>query len=290
MNKYIGVSRHTWALATVLMADRGMVVCNGGFCDDAGVAVNHVESSALQTSRENWRLRTSANPQLPRRLNLPGPTFIVTPSTTPIQLHHIASWSAFQQSLKMTHQLPPMLLNLFAPRPPLRWVEPSDHAPEKRCTPKISGIGQYLQAMKEYKDNDGYVPTDSWLQKRDGKKLEKKEKQEKLLSEGIHQCTSQLVRIYLRTLTCFNNSLTLHRQAQRRSQSTGRRLQNTLRLSPCLRRHVRRSRARVRPLRSHRAHPHRRRHHCTTRCAAEEAQARLRIHRLRARKRHEGCL
>ncbi|KAH3960891.1 hypothetical protein HBH70_101970 [Parastagonospora nodorum] len=87
----------------------------------------------------------------------------------------------------MTDKLPPMLLNLFAPRPPLRWVEPSDHAPEKRCTPKISGIGQYLQAMKEYKDNDGYVPTDSWLQKRDRKKLEKKEKQEKLLSEGIHQ-------------------------------------------------------------------------------------------------------
>ncbi|KAF2825628.1 RNA-binding domain-containing protein [Ophiobolus disseminans] len=87
----------------------------------------------------------------------------------------------------MTDKLPPMLLNLFAPRPPLRWVEPSDHAPEKRCTPKISGIGQYLQALREYKDTDNYVPTDSWLQKRDRKKVEKKEKQEKLLTEGIHQ-------------------------------------------------------------------------------------------------------
>ncbi|UPX14761.1 uncharacterized protein EKO05_0005233 [Ascochyta rabiei] len=86
----------------------------------------------------------------------------------------------------MTYQLPPMLLNLFAPRPPLRWVEPSDHAPEKRCTPKISGVGQYLQAMREYKDADGYVPTDSWLQKRDRKKIEKKEKREKLLTEGIN--------------------------------------------------------------------------------------------------------
>ncbi|KAF1943782.1 RNA-binding domain-containing protein [Clathrospora elynae] len=86
----------------------------------------------------------------------------------------------------MTHLLPPMLLNLFAPRPPLRWVEPADHAPEKRCTPKISGIGQYLQAMQEYKDNDGYVPTDSWLQKRDRKKQEKKERQEKLVTEGIN--------------------------------------------------------------------------------------------------------
>ncbi|KAF9700484.1 hypothetical protein EKO04_001763 [Ascochyta lentis] len=86
----------------------------------------------------------------------------------------------------MTYQLPPMLLNLFAPRPPLRWVQPIDHAPEKRCTPKISGVGQYLQAMREYKDSDGYVPTDSWLQKRDRKKIEKKEKQEKLLTEGIN--------------------------------------------------------------------------------------------------------
>jgi hypothetical protein len=85
-----------------------------------------------------------------------------------------------------------MLLNLFAPRPPLRWVEPADHAPEKRCTPKISGVGQYLEAMKEYKDNDGYVPTDSWLQKRDRKKLEKKEKQEYLLTEGVKDCTTSL--------------------------------------------------------------------------------------------------
>ncbi|CAO2655454.1 Nn.00g105180.m01.CDS01 [Neocucurbitaria sp. VM-36] len=86
----------------------------------------------------------------------------------------------------MTHLLPPMLLNLFAPRPPLRWVEPADHAPEKRCTPKISGVGQYLQAMREYKDADNYVPTDSWLQKRDRKKQEKKEKQEKLLTDGVN--------------------------------------------------------------------------------------------------------
>lgn len=83
-----------------------------------------------------------------------------------------------------------MLLNLFAPRPPLRWVEPADHAPEQRCTPKISGIGQYMQALKDYKDNDGYVPTESWLQKRDRNKLEKKEKQDKLLTEGIADCTS----------------------------------------------------------------------------------------------------
>lgn len=97
----------------------------------------------------------------------------------------------------MTHLLPPMLLNLFAPRPPLRWVEPADHAPEKRCTPKIGGVGQYLEALREYKDNDGYVPTDSWLQKRDRKKLEKKEKQEHLLTEGVKDCKTSLRALFI---------------------------------------------------------------------------------------------
>jgi U1 small nuclear ribonucleoprotein len=85
----------------------------------------------------------------------------------------------------MTDKLPPMLLNLFAPRPPLRWSEPIDHAPEQRHTPYIGGIGQYMQALREYKDNDGYVPTDSWLQKRDRKKQELKEKQAHLLSDDF---------------------------------------------------------------------------------------------------------
>ena len=36
------------------------------------------------------------------------------------------------------------------------------------------------------------MPTDSWLQKRDRKKIEKKEKQEKLLTEGIQDCMFSL--------------------------------------------------------------------------------------------------
>lgn len=112
------------------------------------------------------------------------------------QPQYIAAGASSSTSPKMTYQLPPMLLNLFAPRPPLRWVEPIDHPPEKRCTPKISGVGQYLEAMREYKDNDGYVPTDSWLQKRDRKKIEKKEKQEKLLTEGIKNCKFPRRAIY----------------------------------------------------------------------------------------------
>lgn len=104
----------------------------------------------------------------------------------------------------MTDKLPPMLLQLFAPRPPLRWVEPSDHAPEKRQTPNIGGIGQYMQAMREYKDNDGYVPSDSWLQKRDRRKLEKKERQEKMLTEGVKDCMPALL------VACCCNTRTLH--------------------------------------------------------------------------------
>lgn len=107
-----------------------------------------------------------------------------------------------------------MLLNLFAPRPPLRYFEPYDHAPEKRCTPKISGVGQYLQAMREYKDNDGYVPSDSWLQTRDRKKLEKKEKQEKLLKEVDQLCTSH-PRALSYSTSLPDPLLTRHRQTQR---------------------------------------------------------------------------
>ncbi|KAF2113034.1 U1 small nuclear ribonucleoprotein of 70kDa MW N terminal-domain-containing protein [Lophiotrema nucula] len=87
----------------------------------------------------------------------------------------------------MTDKLPPNLLSLFAPRPPLRWAEPSDHAPAQRCTSKISGVAQYLDALREYKDNDGYVPSDSWLQKRDRKKAERAEKQQRLLTDGINE-------------------------------------------------------------------------------------------------------
>jgi hypothetical protein len=152
----------------------------------------------------------------------------------------------------MTDKLPPMLLNLFAPRPPLRWVEPSDHAPEKRCTPKISGIGQYLQAMKEYKDNDGYVPSDSWLQKRDRKKVEQKERQERLLTEVNDLCTSPPYAPFVAHLhLAFHHPLTPHRQTHRRPQGPGRRLQNTLRLPSRLRSHLRRPRTRIRPLRTH---------------------------------------
>ena len=84
----------------------------------------------------------------------------------------------------MTDKLPPNLLALFAPRPPLRWVLPSDHAPEERKTANISGIASFLPHLQEYKETDDYKPTESWLQRKDRVKLEKKEHQEKLLKDG----------------------------------------------------------------------------------------------------------
>ncbi|KAM3508489.1 hypothetical protein MY10362_001147 [Beauveria mimosiformis] len=74
----------------------------------------------------------------------------------------------------MTDKLPPNLLALFAPRPPLRWVQPPDHAPEKRKTPHVDGLAAFLPDLKAYKENDTSIPTESWLEARDRKKLEKK--------------------------------------------------------------------------------------------------------------------
>ncbi|TGJ82846.1 hypothetical protein E0Z10_g5909 [Xylaria hypoxylon] len=84
----------------------------------------------------------------------------------------------------MTDKLPPNLLALFAPRPPLRWLPAPDRAPEERKTNKINGLAAYLPEIAAYKGNDGYVPTESWLQARDRKKWEKTEQQEKLLADG----------------------------------------------------------------------------------------------------------
>lgn len=85
----------------------------------------------------------------------------------------------------MTDKLPPNLLALFAPRPPLRWVEPPDHAPQTRQTAPISGVAAFLPELQKYKETDVYHPTESWLQMRDRKKHEKKEKLVNDLKEGL---------------------------------------------------------------------------------------------------------
>lgn len=82
----------------------------------------------------------------------------------------------------MTDKLPPNLLALFAPRPSLRYLAAPDFAPEERITAQVSGVAQYMQAFKEH--DVPYHPTESWLQKRDRLRLEKKQATEKLLTEG----------------------------------------------------------------------------------------------------------
>ncbi|KAF4507465.1 hypothetical protein G6O67_003957 [Ophiocordyceps sinensis] len=84
----------------------------------------------------------------------------------------------------MTDKLPPQLLQLFAPRPPLRWVEPTDHPPEKRFTRAITGVVECLGELQKYKETDQYTPTESWLEARDRKSEEKKAAIKKLLQGG----------------------------------------------------------------------------------------------------------
>lgn len=100
----------------------------------------------------------------------------------------------------MTDKLPPNLLALFAARPPLRFLEPPDHAPQHRTTAPITGVAQFLPELQKYKETDVYNPTESWLQARDRKKREKKEKLETLLREApdhrqetINSATKQML-------------------------------------------------------------------------------------------------
>ena len=88
----------------------------------------------------------------------------------------------------MTDKLPPNLLALFAARPPLRWIEHPDHAPEKRQTAPVDGVAAFLPELQKYKETDEYHPTESWLQARDRKKEEKKEAIVLLKSDASKSC------------------------------------------------------------------------------------------------------
>lgn len=88
----------------------------------------------------------------------------------------------------MTDKLPPNLLALFAARPPLRWIEPPDHAPEKRTTAAIDGVGAFLPELQKYKETDVYHPTESWLERRDRKKRETREAAEHTRTTAREHC------------------------------------------------------------------------------------------------------
>lgn len=87
----------------------------------------------------------------------------------------------------MTDKLPANLLALFQPRPPLRYLPPSDYAPEQRRTPYISGVAAYLEALRNPEDDD-YEPTESLMQKRERLREEKKMRAEEKLKEAISKC------------------------------------------------------------------------------------------------------
>jgi len=89
----------------------------------------------------------------------------------------------------MTHKLPQNLLNLFAPRPALRYLPPSDHAAEERKTNNIGGVAQFMGALGDYKEHVPYEPTESWLQRKERLKAEKVERQQNLVTEGLERST-----------------------------------------------------------------------------------------------------
>ena len=89
----------------------------------------------------------------------------------------------------MTDKLPPNLLALFAARPPLRWIDPPDHAPEKRTTAAVDGVAAFLPELQKYKETDVYHPTESWLERRDRKKREINVAAEHTRTKGRDDCT-----------------------------------------------------------------------------------------------------
>ena len=75
----------------------------------------------------------------------------------------------------MTDKLPPQLLQLFQPRPPLRYIPPQDPSPEDHASQpsKIGGVADFLPSLAEYVETDVYHPTESWLQRKDRLNMEK---------------------------------------------------------------------------------------------------------------------
>lgn len=89
----------------------------------------------------------------------------------------------------MTDKLPPPLLALFQPRPPLRYIVPTDRAPEDCKKSTISGVAQFLSEAKGFQEEVPYNATECWMQRKMRQKLEKKEQAANQLTEGVKNCT-----------------------------------------------------------------------------------------------------
>lgn len=91
----------------------------------------------------------------------------------------------------MTDKLPPNLLALFAPRPALRYLPPSDFAPEKRKTAEIGGVADFLKELQEYKQQP-FESEDTWFERRERRKAEQREHRKNITSDDFEDCTSPL--------------------------------------------------------------------------------------------------
>lgn len=90
---------------------------------------------------------------------------------------------------KMTDKLPPQLLALFQPRPNVRYIPPQDDSPEDKGTKHstLGGIADFLPQLEQYKEEDEYHPTESWLQRKLRVKAEKLARQQEMASEGFDE-------------------------------------------------------------------------------------------------------
>ncbi|KAK9239294.1 hypothetical protein V1525DRAFT_372816 [Lipomyces kononenkoae] len=82
----------------------------------------------------------------------------------------------------MTDKLPPPLLALFAPRPPLRFLPPTDTAPDNRRTARITGVAKFLELLNA--PEESYVPTETKAEEIQRLRQEKREAHETRLKEG----------------------------------------------------------------------------------------------------------
>ncbi|KAK9477975.1 hypothetical protein V1514DRAFT_332507 [Lipomyces japonicus] len=86
----------------------------------------------------------------------------------------------------MTDKLPPPLLALFAPRPPLRFLAPTDSAPEHRRTAAISGLSQYLDLLNTPVD-DGYIRTETGSEEVARRREERKQEHDERIRDGLKE-------------------------------------------------------------------------------------------------------
>lgn len=87
----------------------------------------------------------------------------------------------------MTDKLPPNLLALFAPRPALRYLPPSDYAPEKRRTAEIGGVAEFLSQLQEYKQ-EPFESEDTWFERRELRKAEQREHRKNITLDDFPDC------------------------------------------------------------------------------------------------------